>query len=150
MGLADFGKDDDEEQDQNNSSASKTYIHFYEEGHEDAPSYSDETAEVVDKAYNLAKGSGEVRNFFNSDSEYEGHVHAYAEFTVGMGEAIDGDFSRAISFLLGPASDNPEIREKEAEFYADQLASWLDQNPEVGEILADRIMTHEENKGEDE
>jgi len=150
MGLGDFSNDDSSNDEETKSSPSKTYVHFYEEGHENMPNYSGNVAEVVNKAYHLAKGSGDARNFFNSDNEYEDHVHAFSEFTVAMGEAIDGDFSRAINFLLGPASDNPKIRQKEAEFYAGQLADWLDQNPEVGEILVDRIMTHEDQKDEDE
>lgn len=149
MGLAGFSNDDDEEETTEKSDASKTYVHFYESHHEDIQSLDEDIREVIGEAYDLAQGSGAVRNFFNNQSQYENHVHAYAEFTVGMGEALEGDFNRAISFLLAPESDDDEVRKQEAEFYADQLANWLDKNTEVGEILVDRIMTHEDNKGEE-
>jgi len=151
MGVIDFSGDDDEEQEEeSNGSLSGTHIYFYEAGHDRVSSHSEKAKEDYDEAYDLAKKGGAVRNYFEDKRGVYGIQHGLAQFVIALGSALDGDFTEIIDHTLAPESEDPEVRQQEAEFYANELAKWLDQNPEVGEILIDRIMTSEQAQEEEE
>lgn len=142
MGLDWSNSDDAEEEESENKSG--THIYFYERGHDRLPGEEgDEAYESIASAYETAKTrpDGRVRNYANGNFE-GGLQQMLAEFVNTMDSALEqGGPLPIIDLALG---DMP------AEAQDQVLAQYLDQNPEVAELLVQRIQSSEAAESSDE
>lgn len=133
MGFDAFGSDDSTE---TSTDPSGTHFYFYEEGHERLPE-NEEVAAAQAEAYDLASTSpdGAVRTLANRGWE-GGIAHMMAEFVISLGEMLEeGSPTPVLEWIL---EDFDEEEKEEA------IAQYLDNNPEVGQALAERLQSTEE------
>lgn len=117
------------------SEPSGTHLYFYEEGHERLPE-NDEIASTIAEAYELAGTSpdGPVRTLANRGWE-GGLQHMLAEFVISVGSLIEEESPEPVVSWVMESFDEEEQVEAVAQF--------LDDNPEVGRELAERLETTE-------
>jgi len=137
MGLMDDTQTDDAK-DQSSDGDSGTYIQFISgPGHRDwKETWSADAADTISEAYELAApeaSDGTVNTFANAG--WQDRHHFYAELTVALGDIFtDGDYQQMLEFLMGSPGS-----EETVDHYADQLAEFLSDEPEVAEALLERV-----------
>ena len=135
----DWAESDDGEE-ESGSDKSGTHIYFYERGHDRLPGEEgDDQYETLAKAFETARTSpdGRVRAYANRNFG-AGLQQMLAEFVLAMDSAIEQGGPLPIIELA--LSDMP------AEGQDQVLAQYLDRNPEVAELIAQRIESTEDEQ----
>ena len=137
-------KDDSESDDSGNDTekAGGTHLYFGQEGYDKLPksvTHSDEAMERVEKAYELSRTSpnGKVRQFAND--YIEGGLHRLlADFAITYGKVIDaaGDPTPFMTDMIGDFSEEDQ---------AAAIINHLEENPEVGALIEERLSGNSED-----